>query len=102
VPTQKIDDFLNDNHQRFSPLQKLLQQDRNREAWTQEFRAVLPKPLRAYCQITDMRGPVLHVTCQNAAVATKLRFLSPSLLPKLRTLGHFSQLSELQIRVVAS
>lgn len=99
VPTRKIEDFLTEDHQRFSPLQKLLTKDQNREAWTQEFKAVLPRQMRSQCQVTDLRGPSLLVSCSSAAIATKLRFLAPQLLPRLKTLGHFSELKELQIRV---
>lgn len=99
MPTRKIEDFLTEDHQRFSPLQKLLTKDQNREVWTQEFKAVLPKEIRSQCQVTDLRGPSLLVSCSSAAIATKLRFLAPQLLPKLTALGHFSELQELQIRV---
>ncbi len=99
VPTRKIEDFLTEDHQRFSPLQKLLTKDQNREAWTQEFKAVLPKELRSHCQVTDLHGNSLLVSCSNAAIATKLRFLTPQLLPKLKALGHFAELENLQIRV---
>lgn len=102
MPTRKIEDFLTEDHQRFSPLQKLLTKDQNRAAWTQEFKAVLPKEMRSQCQITDLRGPTLLVSCSSAAIATKLRFLAPQLLPKLSALGHFSELKELQIRVSAA
>lgn len=102
MPTRKIEDFLTEDHQRFSPLQKLLTKDQNRAAWTQEFKAVLPKEMRSQCQITDLRGPTLLVSCSSAAMATKLRFLVPQLLPKLSALGHFSELKELQIRVSAA
>ena len=99
MPTRKIEDFLTENHQRFSPLQKLLTKDQNREAWTQEFKAVLPKEMRSQCQVTGLHGPSLLVSCSSAAIATKLRFLAPQLLTQLTALGHFSELQELQIRV---
>ncbi len=99
MPTRKIEDFLADNHQRFTPLQKLLNQDRSRDAWTQELRAVLPKALAGHCQVTDLQGSSLLISCRSAAIATKLRFLAPNLVPKLRALGHFSALTDLQIRV---
>ncbi len=102
MPTRKIEDFLTEDHQRFSPLQKLLTKDQNRAAWTQEFKAVLPKEIRSQCQVTDLRGPTLLVSCSSAAIATKLRFLTPQLLPKLSALGHFSELKALQIRVSAA
>lgn len=99
MSTRKIEDFLTEDHQRFSPLQKLLTKGHNRQAWSQDFQAILPKEMRSQCQITDLRGPSLLVSCSSASIATKLRFLTPQLLPQLKTLGHFSELEELHIRV---
>ena len=95
----KINELLSERHQRFTPLQRLLRQAGNQETWTAELAAVLPPALGRECRVTDVRGPVIIIACRNAASATKLRFMAPEILEKLRDLAAFHDARELQIRV---
>ncbi len=97
--TQKIDDLLTEGHRRFTPLQKLLNKASDQEAWTAELQALLPPTLGRGVKVTDIRGTELAVVCRNASIATRLRFMRPELLPPLRNLGHFAQVTQMKIRV---
>jgi hypothetical protein len=99
VSTHKIDDLLNESHRRFTPLQRLLKTSSNQKQWTAELRAFMEPPLRYEVEVTDIRGPNAFVLCHNAAVATRLRFLLPELLPQLRALSSFSRVTEFKLRV---
>ena len=64
-----------------------------------ELRAALPKPLADACRVADLRGNALVVACDDGALATRLRFLAPEALAKLRALAHFRQVEKLELRV---
>lgn len=95
----KINELLRERHQRFTPLQRLLRQVANQEAWTAQLAAILPDSLKRECQITRVQGPLIVVTCRSAASATKFRFLAPELLHKLQDLASFHAAREIQVRV---
>ena len=101
VSRNKINELLSERHQRFTPLQRLLQQASNQENWTAELHAVLPKPLARECRVSDVRGSVIVITCRNASSATKLRFMAGDIIEKLSHLATFSDARELQIRVTS-
>ena len=94
-----IDDLLSERHRRFSPLQRLLRQAADQATWTAELQALVPEPLRAQCRIGDIRGNRATIVCQNAACATRMRFLVPELLKKLKHLADFRAVDEIQVRV---
>lgn len=94
-----IDDLLSERHRRFSPLQRLLRQAADQESWTAELQALVPEPLRSQCRIGDLRGKRATIVCQNAACATRIRFLVPELLEKLRHLADFCEVEDIQVRV---
>ena len=95
----KIDDLLSQRHRRFSPLQRLLGRATDQEVWTAELQALMPETLRTQCRIGDIRGTRAVIVCQNAACATRVRFLVPELLEKLRRLADFRSVDEIQVRV---
>lgn len=97
----KINELLSERHQRFTPLQRLLRQAGLQETWTSELRAVLPETLASDCRVSDVRDTVVVVVCRNASAATKLRFLAPDVLDRLRVLAGFRHAREFQIRVSA-
>lgn len=94
-----IDDLLSERHRGFSPLQRLLRQAADQDSWTAQVQALLPKALRAQCRISDVRGNKAVIVCQNAACATRVRFLAPELLEKLNALADFRGVREIQVRV---
>ena len=98
----KINDLLSERHKRFSPLQLLLRNAANQETWTAELQALLPEPLCRDCRVANIHKQRVLVLCNNAASATRLRFLAPELLTKLRTLADFRSADEIVIRVAAS
>ena len=95
----KINELLRERHQRFTPIQLLLRQVANQEAWTAKLAAILPDSLKRECQITRVQGPLIVVTCRSAASATKFRFLAPELLRQLQDLASFHAAREIQVRV---
>jgi len=101
VSRVKINELLHERHQRFTPLQRLLRQAANQESWTAQLRALLPESLQRDCEVVDVRGPRVIVSCRNSASATKLRFLAPELTPRLAELSSFHGADEIRIRVSA-
>jgi len=99
VSKAKIVELLRERHQRFTPLQRLLRRAADQEARTAELRALLPAALAADCKLCEVQGPTVIVTCRTAAVATKLRFMAPELLPRLQALAAFQASREMKIRV---
>ncbi len=99
VSRSTIDDLLSEGHKRFSPLQRLLRQASDQDAWTKELQALLPDPLKRDCRVSTLRGNALVVLCSNGATATRLRFLVPELLPKLTVLGHFRYVTEIRLKI---
>ena len=97
----KINDLLTERHKRFSPLQRLLRSAANQESWTSELQTLLPEPLCRDCRVTDIHKKRVLVLCNNAASATRLRFLAPELLMKLQSLADFRDADEIVIRVAA-
>ena len=49
-----------------------------------------------------MRGTALVVLCDNAASATRLRFLAPDVVSKLNALSHFRHIETLKLQVAES
>jgi len=101
VSQSKINELLRERHQRFTPLQRLLRQAANQESWTAQLKALLPDSLQRDCQVIEIQGPTIVVSCRSAASATKLRFLAPELVTKLAELSSFQGARELRIRVAA-
>lgn len=99
MPTQKIEELLSEGHKRFTPLQRLLTTATEQKSWTAQFRSVIDPELKPFCQVTAIRGPVASIQCTNAAVATRLRFMLPDLLPILNAVEAFSQVTEFNISV---
>ena len=95
----KIDELLAEGRRRFTPLQRLLDQAANQVAWTQELRAVLPDYLRGTCRVVAIRGKTLVVVCTDGAAATRLRFLAPEIVGKLKVLAHYRQIEKVEIGV---
>jgi hypothetical protein len=99
MSNRKIEDLLGESHNGFSPLRRLLRHVANQETWTAALRALLPDGMARDCQVTDVRGTVLTVTCRNAGSATRLRFMTPDLLPGLRELADFRGVQEIRVRI---
>ena len=99
MTTDRIDDLLQQNNGRYSPLQKLLHRSANQRSWTAEFRSILDAPLRYEVEVTDIRGPHLLLLCRSAAAATRLRFMADDLVQKLQPLASFAQVRELKLRI---
>ncbi|MEZ5552544.1 MAG: DciA family protein [Pseudomonadales bacterium] len=95
----KIVELLRERHQRFTPLQRLLQRAADQESRTAELKALLPARLAADCLLCEIQGQIVVVTCRTAAAATKLRFLAPELLPSLQALASFQKTREIRVRV---
>jgi len=99
VSTHKIDDLLDESHSRFTPLQRLLKTSSDQKQWTAQLRALLEPPLRQEVQVTNIRGDKAYLLCHSAAVATRMRFEIPALLPRLQQLESFSRVTEVVLGV---
>ena len=99
MPRAKIDELLQERHDRHTPLQRLLNTAADQAAWTAEVRALLPENLRNACQARSIRGNALVLVCLDSATATRVRFLEAELLERLRALPHFSQIGRIRAKV---
>jgi len=70
------------------------------DAWTDQLRALLPQDLASECRVANVRDQVLTVHINNAAWATRLRFLTEALLPNLNRLADFTAVNEIRLKVV--
>jgi Dna[CI] antecedent, DciA len=100
VTNRKIDNLLSPGRPPSSALARLVDRASRQDAWTDQFRALLPQDLASECRVANVRDRVLTVHINNAAWATRLRFLIPGLLDSLARLADFSTVSEICLRVV--
>ena len=99
MSTHKIDHLLDESHSRFTPLQRLLKTASSQKQWTAQLRAVLDPALKFEVEVTNVQGPTAYLLCSSAAVATRMRFEVPVLLPRLQALESFSRVTDIQLRV---
>lgn len=100
MANRKIDSLLSSHQHRPSALARLLGHAARQDAWTAQLRALLPQELASECRVGNVRDHVLTVHINNAAWATRLRFLVPDLLQSLKRLADFATVSEIRLRVV--
>ena len=98
----KIDQLLTAGRRSYTRLQRLLDQSASQDAWTRELRAVLPDPLGSACRVIAIRGQSLVIACADGAVATRIRFLAPTIIEKLKVLAHFCQIERIEIGISRS
>ncbi len=63
-------------------------------------RALLPQDLASQCRVANVRDRSLTVHIDNAAWATRLRFLIPELIESLGRLADFATVNEIRLKVV--
>ena len=95
----KIDELLTAGRRSYTRLQRLLDRAASQDAWTRELRAVLPDHLGSACRVIAVRGKALVIVCADGAVATRIRFLAPDIVEKLKVLSHFRQIEHVEIGV---
>lgn len=100
MANRKIDSLLSSNQHPASALARLLSHADRQEAWTAQLRALLPQELASECRIGNVRDHVLTVHINNAAWATRLRFLVPELLQNLNRLADFTTVTDVRLKVV--
>ncbi len=84
---------------RRSTLSQLLRTASLREAWTAQVRALLPTEVAPHVDVASQQDGLLSLHADSAAWATRLRFLVPTLLPRLRPLADFAGVKDIRIRV---
>ena len=100
MANRKIDSLLSSGHSPHSSLARLVNRASQQDAWTDQLRALLPQDLASECRVANVRDQVLTVHINNAAWATRLRFLTEALLPNLNRLADFTAVNEIRLRVV--
>jgi hypothetical protein len=81
-------------------LGSLWRQGRRLQALSHLVRSALGEPLAAHVSVLALRGGVLSLAADSAAVASELRFETPALSRALDGLAAFQGLVEVRIRVV--
>ena len=100
MANRKIDNLLSSGHSPHSSLARLVNRASQQDAWTDQLRALLPQDLASECRVANVRDQVLTVHINNAAWATRLRFLTEALLPNLNRLADFTAVNEIRLKVV--
>jgi hypothetical protein len=100
LANRKIDTLLSSGQPPSSALARLVRHASLQDAWTDQLRALLPQDLASECRVANVRDHVLTVHINNAAWATRLRFLIPQLLESLRHLADFTSVNEIRLKVV--
>ncbi len=100
MANRKIDRLLSPRQPPSSALARLLGRASQQDAWTDQLRALLPQDLASECRVANVRDQVLTVHINNAAWATRLRFLVPGLLRSLNRLADFTAVSDVRLKVV--
>jgi len=102
VANRKIDTLLSSGQSPSSALARLVARASQQDAWTDQLRALLPQDLASECRVANVRDQVLTVHINNAAWATRLRFLIPGLLAGLNRLADFTAVNDVRLKVVPS
>ena len=100
MANRKIDSLLSSGHPPHSALARLVNRASQQDAWTDQLRALLPQDIALECRVANVRDQVLTVHINNAAWATRLRFLIPAVLPNLNRLADFTAVNEIRLKVV--
>ena len=100
MANRKINSLLSSQQHQPSALARLLGHAARQDAWTAQLRALLPQELASECRIGNVRDQLLTVHINNAAWATRLRFLVPGLLQSLNRLADFTTVTEIRLKVV--
>jgi len=93
VPARKLDFYFSTAE----PLRVLSAEARRLAEWQQAFLKAAPPALTQSCRVGALRGDILILLADNAAVASKLRQLAPRLLTSFRKQGF--KATSIQIRV---
>ena len=99
MSTTKLGDILKEQPKTFSTLQKILQKSSLQKEWTNQVASLIKRPLQQEFAVTDVTNKRITIFCFNSSAATQLRFLTPSLLQKLRSLKSFSEVEGIKIKV---
>lgn len=67
---------------------------------TRQIHHILGQPLAEHCQVVNLRYDVLVLQTDSPAWATKLRYLLPEILPKIRALTGLDTIRAAQVKVV--
>ena len=99
VSTTKLGDILEEQPDTFSTLQKILQKSSLQKEWTSQVGSLIKPPLQQEFTVTNVTNKQITIFCFNSSAATQLKFLTPSLLEKLRSLKSFSEIEGIKIKV---
>ena len=99
VSTTKLGDILEEQPDTFSTLQKILQKSSLQKEWTSQVGSLIEPPLQQEFTVTNVTNKQITIFCFNSSAATQLKFLTPSLLEKLRSLKTFSEIEGIKIKV---
>ena len=99
MSTTKLGDILKEQPDTFSTLQKILQKSSLQKEWTSQVGSLIKPPLQQEFTVTNVTNKEITIFCFNSSAATQLKFLTPSLLEKLRSLKSFSEIEGIKIKV---
>ncbi len=80
-------------------LQHLFTNARNILDCEQAVKACIPQEFHAYCHIINLRHSIISIACQNASIATQLRYLNHEILANLRQDPQFAHIRSVKVLV---
>ena len=92
-PEKTLSTFLRDN----SGLNKILQKVNQLQHLDQLLKTFLEPDISAHCQVANFRENILVIQCDNAAWATRIKFLIPQLISFLRQPNYLPQLASISV-----
>ena len=82
-----------------SPLQKLVEKARLLIALDEHLHKYLPKQFSGLCSVTNVQHNAVIIRTNNAAIATRLRFLSDDILKSFHEAEKFKSIRKVDIKV---
>lgn len=84
-----------------SSLGKIIQKAKWLLALDRHFQTILPESFAPYCHVMNVDQSILIVGVSNAAIATRIRFMSMDLIQELHKKSEFARIQTIHCRVCA-
>jgi len=83
-------------HHSNGQLKKLLNKTKQLRKLDQDFQTILDPQLTKHCKIANLRNDCLIIIADNATWATRIRYMAPDLLEKLKNKPNFQQVKTIR------
>lgn len=84
-----------------SPLRKIIQKAKFLLALDHALQAILPESFRSYCHVMNVNEGNVVLGVSNAAIATRIQFMSIAIMSELKKTREYAQLLGIKCKVCA-